>query len=64
MSGKTNLVEARVKHLVEAAELTHTYQQFGARDRFIRLAEETLDSKRVPQAQAWRDRLGQIGEAA
>lgn len=64
MTVKTNPTEARVKHLVESAERAHQHDMHGARDRFAALATETLNTKRVPQADTWRDRISRIGDAA
>ena len=53
-----------MRHLVESAERAHQHELHGARDRFTALAIETLDTRRVPQPQAWRDRIDRIGDAA
>ena len=60
---KTPPAEARVAHYVTSAERCHKHDLLGARDRFIRYALDILNTSRVRNAGAWRQRLLALEEA-
>lgn len=64
MSKPVPPAEARVAHLVASAELTHRHGLFGSRDRFIGFAHDILNTSRVRNAGAWRQRLLDLGDTA
>lgn len=55
--------ETRVKHYVESAERTHLAELHGARDRFMMLALDILNTSRVRNAGTYRQRLLALEEA-
>ena len=57
MSKQTPIPEGRVKHLTECAEIAHRHGHTVAASRFAGIALDILNTSRVRNAGAWRQRL-------
>ena len=59
----TPIPEGRVKHLTECAEIAHRHGHHVAASRFAGIALDILNTSRVRNAGAWRQRLLALEEA-
>ena len=64
MSKTTPIPEGRVKHLTECAEIAHRHGHTVAASRFAGIALDILNTARVRNAGAWRQRLLDLGDTA
>ena len=63
MSKQPPIPEGRVKHLTECAEIAHRHGHTVAASRFAGIALDIINTSRVRNAGAWRQRLAALEEA-
>lgn len=60
MTARTNPAQARVEHLLRSAELSQQHGHHGAAARFLTIATDVLETRKVPQVDTYRARIAAL----